>query len=99
VLLDIRAAGNDCAAQLGALAAGFKTCLAMVHLVFATLLLAMLADLGASFADEGHHLAVPGHVRGRKPTDFRTVDIKRNAIGHGIHVGLMQARMRTVIAS
>lgn len=71
----------------------------MVHLVLAALFLAVLANLGAGFADKRDHAAVTRHAGRRETTDFRTVDVQRNAFGHGIDVGFVQAGVGTTVAS
>jgi hypothetical protein len=84
---------------LRTLPAGFQACLAVIHLVFGALILATFADFHAGATDGRHHLAVPCHVCGRKPADFRAVYVYRNAVGHRMHIGFMQARAGTTVTS
>lgn len=85
-------------ALVGATTAGLGASLAMVHLVLGALFGTCLADVSAKRANRRRVLAAASHGGRGKLADGCAVHVQRDAARHHLHVLLLQARRRAVIA-
>jgi hypothetical protein len=76
---------------------GFGACLTMVHLVFAALFPAALANFCAGRTNQRHRLAAAPHIGGSEPADRSTIDVDRNAPSHFLDVRFMETRGSAMI--
>jgi len=71
--------------------ASFGACLAVIHRVFGAFFAACFADLRAKLADLRREFTSAGHEASRKPAKRSAVHVQRNAPGHLVRVGFLQA--------
>jgi hypothetical protein len=71
--------------------ASFGACLTVIHRVFGAFFAACLADLGAKLADLRREVTFAGHEASGKPAKRSAVHVQRNASGHRVRVGFLQA--------
>src|SRR5262249_37360367 len=92
--------GGTChaAALLGAGPARLGATPAVILLVLGALRAAGVTDLRADAADVVHEVRPPAHVSRRRPADLGAITGQPNALGHLLHVGLVQAGVGTVLA-
>jgi hypothetical protein len=70
--------------------------LTMIDVMFAALVAARLANVGANAADLVHESRTAVHERGRRPAKLRAIPVQPNAFGHFFHIHFAQASVRAV---
>jgi hypothetical protein len=97
-LLDVLAHGGHVLALISTATARSRTLLAVIVLVPGAFIAAGPADVGAKHAHLLREAAATGHVGRRLSADGGAVHVQGNAARHHLHVLLLQAGGRTVIA-
>lgn len=91
------ASGRHCAAGLRTGFAGLGAGLAMVMFVFAAFVSALLAHVSAQLAHGWGAVTFAGHRRSGHGAQLRAINVKRNALGHGLHISFFQTRSGAII--
>ena len=95
-----RLGGDRChvAAGLGALIASLGTTLAVVSIMLSAFGPTCFAHIGAKSTNFLGELRTAAHESGRRPADVCTIFVEPNALGHHLHILLLETGVAAMLA-